>query len=327
MSCSCNDCTDITLFSGNDGKNGIFGGYSSKWKFNTDTNVLVIPLSGYLKVNNLSLLGVTKIQLNNIDANIVDVAAFLTSFNASGDFGLVRLFKETDSSTFFMGRISGVTTGGTGTGAYHELDVIWTVSNGTFTSEDSVVISYTPIGTVEEEGELGSANPQTVNSLTYSVPPSYNLIKTNTSATLTKKYKIDVSFQCGDVTGLAPFARTAGMNLKCGLFQGGVLIWESFSHFQNDAATSNWGNTIPYQINDIVLSGADYYKSLTVHTGSIPPSVNWVIQEGVKKRGGGSFVREVTLAPGEAAEVKFAAISGSVENGRLQAATFYYRET
>ena len=117
------------------------------------------------------------------------------------------------------------------------------------------------------------------------------------------------------------------MNLKCGLFQGGVLIWESYSHFQNDAAVPQWENTAPYQINDIVLQGTSYYKCQIAHTGSTPPSANWVIQEGVKKRGGGSFVREVTLAPGEAAEVKFAAISGSVENGRLQAATFYYRET
>jgi len=50
MSCSCNDCDDITILPGNpgtdgtdgtDGNDGLYGGYSSKWK--VDPGV-VIPI-------------------------------------------------------------------------------------------------------------------------------------------------------------------------------------------------------------------------------------------------------------------------------------------
>ena len=328
MSCSCNDCDDITLFSGNPGTNGIFGGFSASWKFNTDTNILTTPTQSYLKVNNLSLLGVTKILINNVDINVKDLKNFLTSFNATGDYGLIRVFKETDSSTFFMGRITGLTEtvpAGTNT-AYHTLDVTWIQAYGTFSSDDSLVVSFTPIGTQEEEAGTTATSTQIISGTAYAPATGYSaLTKTNTS-TVSKDYKIDVSFVCGNETGLTPYAVTAGCNLGCALFVNGVQAYETISRLENNAAAPTWNNAVAYRINDIVLYNGVYYKALSAHTGSTPPSGNWAVQVGFKGRSGGAFSIPITLAAGQTADVRFKALATSPENGLLLSATFYYRE-
>ena len=326
---SCNDCNDITLFSGNPGTNGIFGGYSASWKFNTDTNILTTPTQSYLKVNNLSLLGVTKILINNVDINVKDLARFLTSFNDSGDYGLIRVFKETDSSTFFMGRISGLTEtvpAGTNT-AYHTLDVTWIQAYGSFSSDDSLVVSFTPIGTVEEESGTAATSTQIIAGTTYAPATGYSaLTKTNTSA-VSKDYKIDVSFECGNETGLSPYTVTAGCNLGCALFVNGVQTYETISRLENNAVAPTWDIAVAYRINDIVLHSGVYYKAVTAHTGSTPPSGNWTVQIGFKGRSGGAFSIPITLTAGQTADVRFRALTSSPENGLLLSATFYYRET
>ena len=78
MSCSCNDCNDITLFSGNpgtNGSNGIFGGQSSKWKF--DAVAGTAPGTSYIRFNVGAPASVTTIYIN--ETNFVKMGSILNS--------------------------------------------------------------------------------------------------------------------------------------------------------------------------------------------------------------------------------------------------------
>jgi hypothetical protein len=330
MSCSCNDCDDITLFSGNPGTNGIFGGFSASWKFNTDTNIATTPTQGYLKVNNLSLLGVTKILINNVDINVKDLKNFLDSFNVDGNFGLIRVFKETDSSTFFMGKITGLTENVLpGTNAtYHTLDVTWIQAYGSFSSDDSLVVSYTPIGHGVEGGSIATST-QVVSSTSYAVPAGYTGLALLNNTGVSKNYKVDVSFVCGDETGLTPYAVTGGCNLACGVFVNGVQAYETVSRLESNVAAPTWDVGVAYRKNDIVLLSGVYYKALQTNTGAAPSggAPNWVVQVGFKGRSGGAFsVPSLTLPNNQSITVRFKALTGSPENGKLLSATFCYKE-
>lgn len=141
----CVNCDEnsTTIPSGNDGDQGaqgIFGGYCGEWNFSTSTSTG--PSAGQLRFNSGTYGSVASIYVNETNADAINYAAFLASFDNAGYFGLVRVFKKDDSSIFWMGEVVAVTDNGTD----QSIDVTYTLHNGSFANNDSVVICFTPTG-------------------------------------------------------------------------------------------------------------------------------------------------------------------------------------
>lgn len=152
---SCNSCSNITLpqgasgaqgasgTNGTDGSNGIFGGYSLEWEF--DDGISPSVPTTKIRLNNAAYASVTEIYIheNNIDS--VDSTAFLASFDDTGDVnnhGYIRLFKQHDSTKFWLGKVKSVTDNGSD----FTVDVEYILHNGAFSALDDVVVSFVANG-------------------------------------------------------------------------------------------------------------------------------------------------------------------------------------
>jgi hypothetical protein len=159
---SCNSCSNVTLpgvvgpagaagadgLNGNDGNDGVFGGYSVQWQFETD--ILAPPSPGYLKLNNATPASVTELFVHDTAKNSIDASSFLASFTANnnpGSYGLIRIFKRNSSTVFWSGKVTGVVN----SGSYYTLSVTPILSNGTFSADDDLVVSFVSNG-VSSEG-------------------------------------------------------------------------------------------------------------------------------------------------------------------------------
>jgi len=159
---SCNSCSNVTLpgvvgpagaagangLNGNDGNDGVFGGYSVQWQFETD--ILAPPSSGYLKLNNATPASVTELFVHDTAKDSIDASSFLASFTANnnpGSYGLIRIFKRNSSTVFWSGKVTGVVN----SGSYYTLSVTPILSNGTFSADDDLVVSFVSNG-VSSEG-------------------------------------------------------------------------------------------------------------------------------------------------------------------------------
>lgn len=148
-SCSCSStslpigptgATGLTGPAGANGTNGIYGGFSGEFVF--DTSTASGPGSTLLRFNNSTYLSVTRINVSDTGTGSVDYDAFLDSLSNSNEFGLIRIFKKTDSTKFWMGKITAVTDNGTD----HSIDVTYITSNGAFVSTDPVILTFSPAG-------------------------------------------------------------------------------------------------------------------------------------------------------------------------------------
>lgn len=141
MSCGCSTCEDnliidpIVLNEGEDGLDGNYGGFSGDWLFETNTGTP--PSTTKLRVNNASLASVTELYIDKTNASNIDYEAFLLSFSADG---LIKISKEFNSSVFWMGSITSVTDSGT----YVTIVVTTILSNGSFSANNRLIVSYTP---------------------------------------------------------------------------------------------------------------------------------------------------------------------------------------
>lgn len=154
--CGCNSGITFPGLTGAAGSNGIFGGYSGEWKFDDTTSAG--PSSTYLRLNNATPASVTEIYINDTNIDSIDYGAFLDSFDNSANFGYIRLFKEYDSSTFWAGRITALTDNT----SYFTLTVTHIVSNGTFTDEDNIVVSFAESG---EDGANGTGDASIIDTV------------------------------------------------------------------------------------------------------------------------------------------------------------------
>lgn len=139
--CSCSE--QVTIPNGSDGTNGVdglFGGFSHKFVFNTSTSAT--PASTTIRLNNAVMASVTSIYISDNNSDAVSVDAFLDEFSNSGNYGYIRLFKEYDSSKFWMGEITGVVDNGSD----HSLTVTHINSNSTFSASDKIVVSFVANG-------------------------------------------------------------------------------------------------------------------------------------------------------------------------------------
>lgn len=155
MSCAscgsngCN-CPSTTLPIGSDGTDAMYGGYSSDWKF--DSSIAAGPASQYLRFNNATLSSVTILYISDTNQDLTSRQAFLDSFTNSSQFGKIRVFKEYDSNTFWEGTI----TANTDSGTYHTVTATYISSNGSFTAGDSIVVTFSPAGSIGATGPQGA---------------------------------------------------------------------------------------------------------------------------------------------------------------------------
>ena len=129
---------------GTNGSDGLFGGFSGEWVFDTATSAN--PPVTELRFNNATLSSVTAIYVNDTNADSTDYNGFLETFkntiSGTDEYGLVRVWKQYDSNTFLLGKITNVVDNG----ADHTITITYIGSNGTFTDTDDVVMSFAPSG-------------------------------------------------------------------------------------------------------------------------------------------------------------------------------------
>lgn len=148
MACGCNsncNCSTPLVIptgtNGTNGSNGMFGGWSQRFVFNGATSAS--PAATNLRLNNAAPASVTEIYVSDTNADSVDVDAFLDAFDNSGAYGKVKIWKQFDSNTFWMGDVTSVTDNG----ADHTIGVTYVAHNGTFSASDSLVLSFVADGT------------------------------------------------------------------------------------------------------------------------------------------------------------------------------------
>lgn len=163
MSCvGCNDgCFDESVQlaqgptgnAGTNGSNGLYGGWSLKWKFDDNTG---------------SGTGSNEVRLNSVDpqtANVIYVNddafgtgaadVFLSSVT-SAPYGRIKIFKEYDSTVFWLATITAADD--TAVPAEVKFTVTDVVTNGSFTDGDDVVLTLAPAGAT---GATGTGTPGT----------------------------------------------------------------------------------------------------------------------------------------------------------------------
>jgi len=172
MSCvGCNDgCFDESVQlaqgptgnAGTNGSNGLYGGWSLKWKFDDNTG---------------SGTGSNEVRLNSVDpqtANVIYVNddaygtgaadVFLSSVT-SAPFGKIKIFKEYDSTVFWLATITAADD--TTVPAEVKFTVTDVVTNGSFTDGDDIVLTLAPAGATGATGGIGGTGTDGVSVLDY----------------------------------------------------------------------------------------------------------------------------------------------------------------
>jgi len=158
MSCTgCNDgCFDESVQlaagpTGADGVNGLYGGWSLKWKF--DTNTGSGTGSNEVRLNNASPASATVIYVND-DAFGTGAADVFLSSVTSAPYGRIKIFKEYDSTIFWLATITAADA--TTVPAEVAFTVTDVVTNGAFADADDVVLTLAPAGPTGATGGIGS---------------------------------------------------------------------------------------------------------------------------------------------------------------------------
>lgn len=122
------------------GAQGEYGGYSSVWNFSTTTTSGTT--AGQLRFNSGTYASVTTMYINKTNQDSTDLSNFLATLSNGTYYGKIRIFKESDSSKFWEGTITNVSSGA----SEYTLTVSYILANSTFSASDSVVLSFTPHG-------------------------------------------------------------------------------------------------------------------------------------------------------------------------------------
>lgn len=134
----------ISVPNGTNGANGtdatgIAGGFSSVWNFDA-ASLLANPASSYVRFDSATYASVTTIYIHDTNDLAVNMDTFLDYFDNSGDFGIISVVRQDDPSEFWIGKITAVVDSGT----YHTLTVTYITSNGAFSTDNNVVVSFIP---------------------------------------------------------------------------------------------------------------------------------------------------------------------------------------
>lgn len=157
MSCvGCNDgCFDESVQlaqgptgnAGTNGSNGLYGGWSLKWKF--DDNTGSGTGSNEVRLNSVDPQAANVIYVND-DAYGTGAADVFLSSVTSAPFGKIKIFKEYDSTVFWLATITAADD--TTVPAEVKFTVTDVVTNGSFTDGDDVVLTLAPAGATGVDG-------------------------------------------------------------------------------------------------------------------------------------------------------------------------------
>jgi hypothetical protein len=169
MGCTgCNDgCFDESVQlalgpSGSDGSDGLYGGWSLKWKF--DSNVVSGTGSSEVRLNNASPVSATVIYVNDNAFGTGAANVFLSSVT-SAPYGRIKIFKEYDSTIFWLATITAADD--TIVPAEVKFTVTDVVTNGSFTDGDDIVLTLAPAGATGATGPQGPQGTDGVAVLDY----------------------------------------------------------------------------------------------------------------------------------------------------------------
>ena len=140
--------TTTTTFILTNGATGMYGGFSSEWLYDGTSIVPAFLTASDFRFNNGTLTSVTELYIHDTNADSTVLQAFLDAFTNGSNFGLIRISKKSDSNIFWMGTI----TGNLDVGSYHTVTVTHVQSNGTFTNDDSCIISFAASGNTGANG-------------------------------------------------------------------------------------------------------------------------------------------------------------------------------
>lgn len=132
--------TGATGAAGATGAQGVAGGFSGAWLYDTGTSTGTA--SGDFRFNNATPGSVTSLYINDTDSTASAMQAFLDAFNNNGNFGLIKITKQTDASVFWTGKV----TAESDLGSEHSVTVTYVTNNGSFTNNDPCVISFMESG-------------------------------------------------------------------------------------------------------------------------------------------------------------------------------------
>lgn len=136
------DSTTSTFLitNGNNGTNGVYGGWSSEWQF--DNNTGSGSGSQEFRFNTATLVSVTNLYINYINNDSTNISQFLAAWSNSGNYGLIRISKKDDPNIFWMGELTSLTDNTT----EYICGVNTVVTNGTFNDTDEFIISFVKNG-------------------------------------------------------------------------------------------------------------------------------------------------------------------------------------
>jgi hypothetical protein len=185
MGCGCGGCESLntgilptgnTGAKGANGDQGLYGGFSGDWMFDT-TSTGGAPIDTFLRFNGLTVsANVTTITVAETGPGLVNYSDFLNSLSNNSKYGYIRIFKTDDSTKFWMGRITNVVDSGT----YSTITVVYiSASNAAITSifgaSDSIVLTFSP---------AGAASPSILSNNTTAVSTSAGIMTSLMSYTL-----------------------------------------------------------------------------------------------------------------------------------------------
>ena len=157
MSCvGCNDgCFDESVQlaqgptgnAGTNGSNGLYGGWSLKWKF--DDNTGSGTGSNEVRLNSVDPQAANVIYVND-DAYGTGAADVFLSSVTSAPFGKIKIFNEYDSTVFWLATFTAADD--TTVPAEVKFTVTDVVTNGSFTDGDDVVLTLAPAGATGATG-------------------------------------------------------------------------------------------------------------------------------------------------------------------------------
>jgi microcystin-dependent protein len=136
---TCNGSEFVSLPVGSDGSDGLFGGYSMSFKF--ESAIITPPTPSYVRFNNATYASVTALYISDTAIQGA-VGTWLDSFLGGGNYGYLRIFKEYDSSIFANFKVTAVADAG----AYHNITVTYVSHSGSFVANDVVVASFAASG-------------------------------------------------------------------------------------------------------------------------------------------------------------------------------------
>jgi hypothetical protein len=249
---------------GINGINGIFGGWSGAWIFRASTSGP--SATREIRLNNTSLSLVTSMFINKTNRDNLNYANFLATFDNSGYFGKLRLFKEFNNNQFIFAEVLAVTDNGT----EYQVDISVVLSNGSFSQNDNIVLTFTPNNNSDEPSK------ERLNTSLFAGSEGF---KSTTSASLTEMCTLGYpsSFGLAVRAFVVLKASITGQSYRINITDSGNnIIWDSTGNLAttnktivnlgsriNTPLTGNGFFTISIStngINSLNLYSVDFYN-------------------------------------------------------------------